>query len=241
MAFATKKDYCGLVAKFNSGTSVVLEIRDANENKSVQTYRAVDNSGAVIAEETFGSDSAPANSYALKATLDADDGDLQVGSAVITTVDGVKYALQSVTINTSAASPVQISAVAQQVESGASAANAVAFDVPAFTVTTRHVAQDIFSAISTQTNLSVTSLQAVISCNVTKDTITGEIISSDANTGTITITGTALQRSTANNAAAPAIAFADGWSVTSPLSCTNPETTYPTYSFTISKPLALAS
>ena len=237
MSFATKKDYCGLTTVF----STALDIRDDAENKTAQVYRPVSNEGEILAEEVYGEDSAPSNNYALKAAISASAGDLQIGTGVITTVDSKKYALESVTINTSAGSPVSISATSQELEEGATTTNAVAFAVPAFALSTRHIAQDIFSAITASANGTVTSLQCVINCTITKDSVAGTKVSSDANSGLLMITGTLLQKSTANNAAAPSITVASGFTLAAPLTRTNPESAYPEFSFTITKPLAIAS
>ena len=240
MSFKAKTDYCGLAATY----SAALQTRDDKENLSSQSYRPVSNEGEIFANEIFGDDSAPSNTYGLKAKLEATGASgkpakLCIGAAAVTTVGDKKYGLESVQINTGAGTPVAISAVAQELEEGASAANAIKFEVPAFTVETRHKAQDIFGAISAIVNATMTSCNAQIACTISKDKIAGTKVSSDCNSGLITITGTLLQKSTANDAAAVSLTVAAGWTLDQAPNRTNPESAYPEYAFTITRALEI--
>lgn len=235
MAFLQKTDFGGLATKFNSA----LQVRDDNANPSAENYRPVSNDGEIFANEVYGEDSAPSNSYALKATLENKANDpLMIGAGAITTVDSKKFALESLNINTGAGNPVSIDASTQELESGADGTG-TKFVVPPFTVETKHKAQDIFGAISAITNATMTKLDHAIGCTITKDKIAGTKISSGANAGLITITGTLLQKSTANNAAAVSLTVASGWTLDQAPARTNPESAYPEYAFTITKALEL--
>lgn len=234
MSFLAKKDYSGLSATYSSA----LAVRKDSPNISTQAYRPVDNDGEIFAEEIYGEDAAPSNDYGLKGQwATTAQAPLTIGAGVITTVDSKKYGRENITINTGAGSPVTVSATAQQLEDGASTDGTV-FKVPAFTLTTAHKAQDIFGAIDEVTNGSVTQLNYAISCTISKDKIAGVKYSSGANTGLLTITGKLLQKSTAGSAAEPGITLNTGFTLVN-LTPDNPESTYPEYSFTITRPLEL--
>ena len=235
MAFAQKTDYSSLTTKFDSA----LQVRDETENASAESYRPISNDGDIFANEVYGEDSAPSNNYALKGTLENKANDpLLIGAGAVKTVGNKKFGLETLNINTSAGTPVAISASVQELESDADNTG-TRFVVPPFTVTTKHKAQDIFGAIDSITNATMTTLNHVIGCTITRDKIEGTKLSSDANSGLITITGTLLQKSTANNAAAPTLTVANGWTLTQKPTRTNPESAYPEFAFTITKALEL--
>ena len=236
MSFLAKTDFCGLATAYPTA----LAVRDDKANLSEEAYRPVDNDGVIFAEEIYGEDSAPANSYALKGSWTTTAlAPLTVGAGAINTIDNKPYALASVTINTSAGSPVSVSATSDELEEGASTANAAVFVVPPFSLATTHKAQDIFGAIDTVTNATITQLNHVIGCTIRKDKLAGVKLSSGANTGLLTITGTLLQKSTLPNAAAVSITLNSGWTLAARPSRTNPESQYPEFAFTITRPLAL--
>lgn len=235
MAFLEKTDFCGLAAKFQNA----IQVRDDNENASSQTYAPATNDGDIFVEEVYGDDSAPSNNYAIKATVNNTANDpLKIGAGAVKTVNQKKFALETLTVNTSAGTPVAISATCQELEADA-ADTGTCFIIPPFKIETKHKAQDIFGAINSVTNATMTQLNHTIGCTITKDKIAGLNISSDANSGLITITGRLLQKSTAQNAAAPTITVTDGWTIRQKLTRTNPESSYPEYAFTLTRALAL--
>jgi len=240
MAFANKTDFCGLVAATTpSGGSAVLVIRSANENATAEKYQPQGQDGSFLATEVFGADSAPSNAYGLKANLSAAAGAIKLNKVtVIGTGDNAKnYALESLTIKTSAGAAPTVDATCQEIEAGATDAAQCHYSVPAFAVTTKHHAQDIFSAlVLSGSGCSFTELSATIGGSINKDKVEGVKISSDINSGVITITGTVLQ--TGDTAPTLGVTSNAGWVITGPLNCTNPEAAYKSYSFEVQKVLA---
>lgn len=230
MAFQTKTDYSGLTSLIGSS----LVIRDDNPNDSVETYFPQGQDGSFVAGEVYGQDSAPTNTFGLKANLVHTEGTIKLGK-VTSIGDGSsakKYKLESIEITTGSATPVGFSVTSQEVESGAT--DDCVYDVPAFAVTTKQHAQDIFSALTLNgSGCEFTQLTARIACSVNKDKVAGMKISSDINSGVIEITGTILQTGTTD----PTLAVAEGWVISQPPTAPTPETAYKTWSFTVRKNL----
>lgn len=233
MAFQTKTDYSGLTSVI--GSSIVL--RDDNPNDSIETYFPTGQDGSYVAGEVYGPDSAPTNSFGVKSTIEVDDGDIKLGK-VTTVGEGAsakKFKLESIEIVTAGGSVVTFSATSQEVE--ADATDDCVYEVPAFTLTTKQHAQDIFSALTlTGTGCEFTNLRARIVCTVGKDKVAGAKISSDIGQGMIEITGTILQTGTT----APTLAIASGktgWVISQPPTAPTPEAAYKEWSFTVRKNL----
>lgn len=233
MAFQAKTDFCGLSSI--TELAQLLLVRSDNENKTAENYQPQGQDGSIIANEVFGEDSAPSNSYGLKGDINLAAGKIKLNK--ITEINGKKYALESVTISTSGGSPVAISATCQEIESGASENGQCHYSVPALTILKKHHAQILFGAFTiTGAGCSLTECEAVIGGSISKDKVEGVKVSSDINSGLITVTGTVLQ----SGSTVPTIAAntTDGWVLTAPPTCANDEAVYKTYSFTVTKALA---
>lgn len=233
MAFQTKTDFCGLTDI--TELAQLLLVRDDNENKTSETYQPQGQDGSIIATEVFGEDSAPTNSYGLKGDINLAAGKIKLNK--ITEVDGKKFALETITISTSGGSPVAISATCQEIEAGANDNGQCHYSVPALVLSKKHHAQILFGAFTlTGAGCSLTECAATIGGSISKDKVEGVKVSSDINSGLITVTGTVLQ----TGSTAPTITAntADGWVLTAPPTCANAESVYKTYTFTVTKALA---
>ena len=82
MAFLVKKDFCGLSKKSDK-----ILVRDHQLNGSVEKYQPQGQDGSFDqGTEVFGEDTAPSNSYALKAPgVEFNDGDVKLGE--VTEID----------------------------------------------------------------------------------------------------------------------------------------------------------
>lgn len=187
--------------------------------------------------EIYGEDSAPSNSYGLKGDISLAAGKIKLNK-VKTIGDGQAakcYALESIQIGTGAGSAPTISATCQEIEAGVSDANQCHYSVPALTLTKKHHAQILFGAFTlTGNGCTLTECAATIGGSINKDKVEGVKISSDINSGVITVTGTVLQ----TGATEPTLAAANGFVITSPLNCTNPEAAYKSYTFELQLILA---
>jgi hypothetical protein len=231
MAFHAKTDYCGLSALTALAGKIV--VKDATDNDSVEKYQPQGADGSFVLTHVYGKDSAPANTYGVKANIGTEDGDVKLNALV--TVGEKKYALESFEIGTSAGSAPTLSATCQLVEDTATDAAQCHYPVPAFALTTKQHAQDIFSAFEIAGEGCVlTECSASVGGSITKDKNAGEIIASDISQGVITVTGTILQ----TGDVAPTLTAKGDFVVTAPPSCTNAETAYKTYSFELQRILA---
>jgi len=237
MAYSTKNDYCGLTTAINPATgSALIELRSDNENASQSTYAPVGETGGVIGIEVYGHAATPSNVYALKGQITATEGKIKLGA--VQTINTKKFRLTSVKFTTAANSAVGISAAAVMVEDAAVNNDAKNYVVPAFTLDTAHVAQDIFSAFSvtgTGANLIACDAEAKLDADI--DTLVGEPISNGVGNALLVVSGTILVKGDI----VPTIAVTtdSGFVVTKAPTCDNPETAYKSYAFEITKPLAL--
>lgn len=199
MAFAVKIDYCGLVEATKKNGTAVLKIRDHDVNGSIEKYQPNGQNGDFVGTDVYGEHLDPKNNYALTADLEVAVGGIKLNKFVeITEGEGEsavtkKYALEEVTITTKGGDPVKISASAKEIEDGAVASKQAYYWIPAFSVSTKQEAQDIFGAFTmTGTGCHLTDCEAKISCSVKPDDVEGVYVSSDCNSGVITVTGKVL-------------------------------------------------
>lgn len=199
MAFAVKIDYCGLIEATKKNGTAVLKIRDHNLNGSIEKYQPTGQNGDFVGTDVYGEHIDPKNTYALKADLEVAVGGIKLNKFVSITEgedsDAVtkKYALEEVTITTKGGDPVKISASAKEIEDDATDDRQAYYWIPAFSVSTKQEAQDIFGAFKmTGAGCHLTDCEAKISCSVKPDDVEGVYISSDCNSGVITVTGKVL-------------------------------------------------
>ena len=222
MSFKSKQDYYGLSAQ-----AANLVLTSTTENKSASVAEAKGEDGFVVATEMYGEVSAPSCEYVAK-------GDVALSSIKIGTITKIgdgSFCLSSLSFSTSAGAAPTASASGQQVEDGASVT--CTCTLPSISVEGLHHAQD-FGAFTvsgkgahlTQSTLNVTGTVST----ATKD---GEVIAHDITDVRLEVSGT-IQVSDSTYAA-PTVVLSADWVLTAPLSETNPDGDFPTYSFTATK------
>lgn len=219
MAFQDKTDYFGL-ATDSSG----LVITSSTENKSATVITAQDDKGDVVAEEIVGQTSAPSCTYVLakNATLTGQKLGFAMGG----------YVVSSISITTRPGSPPGITVTGESVPS--SSHSDCYYDTPACSVEVCHHAQILFSAFSlTGAGCHLTSANYTISGSLTKATKDGETIAYDISDGKIEAQVEIVQTGTA----APTLTPGEGFEVTSPLTKSEGDAAYPTWSATLTKRL----
>lgn len=222
MSWASKQDYCGL-----AGTAIVC--KGANENRSGSYLEKTGEHGDIIATKAYGTANAsPSNDYAVKA-----DATLSIVLGDVQTVDGKKYMLQSVSVGTGTATEPTLSATAVQVEDGAVTGNK--FVAPSLTLSPDYIAQFLFDGFTLSGDgCELTQCNAEMSCTVGLTTVNGDPVASDPHTAHIQLSITVIQTGTA----APTVTPADGWDLSAPLTCSDPDTDLPTWTCSVSKPIA---
>lgn len=224
MSFKTKQEYFGL------GSIAGLKLTATTENKSASNVEARGENGFVIAREVFGDRVAPSGDYQVIAntTLSA----IKLGQ--ITEVGSKKIALLTVRVSTSAGSAPTVAVSGQDIGSS-STTGACKVTLPAIVVSALHHAQTFgqFSISGTGAHLTDSSIE--FTAQLSEATKDGEVVAYDIVDGRVTISGT-IQVSDASYGA-PSVT-ATGYDFTSPLTETNPDSNFPTYSFTAVKSLA---
>ena len=220
MSWAAKQDYCGLA----DGTAIIC--KSATENRSGSYLEKTGEHGDIVATKLYGTANAsPSNEYAI-----AKEKTLAVTLGQVQTVDGKQYMLQSVSISTGSATEPTMSATAVQVEDGATTGNC--FKCPAFTLSPDDVAQFLFGAFTLGGDgCEITQVGAEISCTVGLSQVNGDPVASDPHTAHVQLSITVIQTGTAE----PTITPADGWELSAPLTCSDPDSDLPTWTCSVSK------
>jgi hypothetical protein len=246
MAFAPKTDFGGLTA-----LSDKIVVRDDALNGSVEKYQPQGQDGSFdMGTEVFGEDTAPSNTYGLKAPgLDLEAGVLKLNA--VTMVEGKAFALESLEFETGAGTPVKISTKSKEIETGTDANVQSFYSIPALKLETKQRAQIPFGAFTLSgKGCSLTSCKCTIGGSINVDKVAGVKISSDINSGLITLSGTILRSGNVAENEVPtitplaeAVELGNGktskWVLTKAPAPTekNPETEYQTYEFELELPL----
>lgn len=219
MALQQKTDYFGL-ATDSSG----LVITSSTENKSATVIQAQDAKGDVVAEEIVGETSAPSCTYVVKADATITGQKLGFASG--------GYVVSSISITTGAGTPPGITITGEAVPT--SSHTDCYYETPACKVEVCHHAQILFSAFSlTGDGCYLTSANYTISGSLTKATKDGEIVAYDIIDGKVEAVVEIVQTGTA----APTFAPGTDFRLTSPLTKTEADSAYPTWTATVTKNL----
>lgn len=123
-----------------------------------------------------------------------------------------------------------MTASGSQVESGTAHATCTA-ELPNIVIGGLHHAQTFGAFTLTGAGAHLTQSTFTAQCEVSTAEKDGVILAHDIVGGTVTVTGT-VQVSDASYPV-PTITPSAGWSITAPLTETNPDSNFPTYTFTI--------
>lgn len=219
MAFQEKTDYFGLATE--SGGIVLTS---STENKSATVIQAHDEKGDVVAQEIVGETSAPSCTYVVKSDATITGQKLGFASG--------GYVVSSISITTGAGTPPSITVTGEAVPS--SSHTDCYYDTPACTVEVCHHAQTLFSAFTLSGDgCYLTSANYTISGSLTKATKDGETVAYDIADGKIEAQVEIVQ----TGAASPSFAAGNDFAITSPLTKTDGDAAYPTWTATVTKNL----
>lgn len=226
MSWETKTDYCGLAVANK------IVIKSSTMNRSGQYLEKPGKSGAIVATKAFGTLDAPSCEYAIQAAHSFTAGAIKIGQ--ITTVDGKRYALQSLHYENGAGIEPVFSATAQQIESTSDGTTRT-MDVPAFSISPDEAAEMVMSAATVGgTGCELTKVTLDVSANVNNHTVKGVPVASDVTQGRATVQVEILQTSSTE----PTLTAGTGWDISEPLTCNDPDADLPTWTAKLSKPLA---
>lgn len=231
--FITKTDPFAI-----SGTGKYLSLVGVADNKSASMAEARNENGDTVAWHMYGVQYAPTYEYRVSGS-----GSLAIpvlGKAVTTTMaDGtsVKLIPTNWTLNTTAGGETTFSLTAESVPSGVTAICPFQIDCGSVTVGPCQHAKILFSCATLGgTGCYLQSANYSGSCTLGRATKDGDTIAAGVAGGRITAALTIIQ----TGSAVPTLTAGSGWDITAPLSCTNPDADYPTWTATLTKYLAAA-
>lgn len=220
MSFKTKTEPYGIA----DGTAIVVLSTTGGE--AATNVEANGEDGSIVANTVGPTLMNPSAELALKAAISKAAGVWKIGA--VTAADSKKFALASIRIATSAGGAPSISIAGNQVQDDA--VTGCYYPVPAFTLTTKHHAQILFSAFSLSgTGCHLVSAEYTISGSInviTKDLVP---IAFDVIQGKIEVSVTIKQTGTT----APTLAAGSDFQIVSPLAESNPDAEYPTFTATL--------
>lgn len=207
-----------------------LTVSDTTQGASISSAEARGEDGFVVAIENFGERDNPSCNYVCT-------GAATLSGIVLGSRDSTSgCVLSSLTINTSAGSAPTVSASGMEVPSAAVLTGGCTVTLPSISLSPLHHAQMLGGITFSGTGAHCTQCSMSISCDVSTAEIDGEIAAYDLTGGKMSVSAT-IQVSDAAYGE-PTITLPSGWKFTSPLSETNPNGDFPTYSFTAESPLA---
>lgn len=234
MSLLAKTDYFGL-----SGSGWVVS--DNSENKSVgYTAEAQGPDGFLVAVDAGPDNASPACDYVATSTATLTSVTLGSVQSVMVGGSSRKIALGSITINTAAGQNPTLNATGQEIENNGSAG--CTCTLGSITVSPLFHAQDF--GLFTVTNGQLTQSTLTINGDIGTAMVDGVIKASDLVGGSVTVTGTIVGVNDSGVISTPTITTltADLGNVgpgvvTQPLTLTNSNGQFPSYSFTVTYPL----
>lgn len=224
MSLKQKQDYYGLMT-----LDANLVLVSTTENKSASNVEAQGEDGFVVANEMFGVRAAPTCEYILK--HDVSMGTIKMG-AIKSITDMGNFVLTGFEVNTQAGSAPTVSASGSQVE--ADATPTCYAMLPAITIGALHHAQTFGAFTVSGAGAHLTQSTFSAQCTLSTAEKDGTILAHDIVGGTMTITGT-IQVSDPSYPVPTLTTLGTGWQITSPITETNPDSNFPTYTFTLTK------
>lgn len=215
------------------------EVQSTNENREIGSAEAQGDNGFTVAITTFGEKIKPTCDYIATSTANIDN--VVIGS--VTTVDSKQIALGSISIKTAAGQAPTMTASGSQIEDGGTAHCTTTLS--GITVSPLFHAQDF--GLFSVSNGQLTDSTLNIDGEIATAEVDGVIKSSDLVGGKVTVTGTVIGVNDSGAISTPTLSINTpsgsvlSGVVTQPLSETNPNGDYPSYSFTITWPLVADS
>lgn len=232
-SFIEKTDYCGI------GDSANLQVASHSVSESNSVAEAHGPCGQIVAFHEYGSQKSASNDYKVAGTKALT---IQLGKTK-SVGDGEFFALNNVSISTSAGGETTVSASAESVPSASTAY----FEAAGWSVDTSFCAKllgDFAEQADHEDNAYyLQSANYTFSCSINKAQKEGEDIAWDISDGKIEASFEVMQiGGSLAEPSFPTIPEVGGaWCVSSPWSVSNPDSDYPTWSITFTKYLTKTS
>ena len=233
MSWESKPDFCGL----GGGTSPVLKVKSANPNNSSQYLEKLGQNGAIAATKLYGTKNAsPSNEYTILKS-----GTITVQIGKVTTVDGKRYALASVTVKKTAGGEPTVSATAVRIEDTTDGEDQM------FEAVTLHVDPEETAEFAIGTNpvsgtdCEVTEVTTTVSGTVSPHTVNGDPVASGVHTGKVEVDITVGQYGTDEPEFDDDLGSSSGFEKSAIENPDEPDSDLPSWTVKYEKPLAKAS
>lgn len=229
MSFQAKKDYFGVAAA--TATSAILKLVSSQEGRTASVAEATDARGDVVARTVYGDYMHPSCDFSL-----ANDWAMSVilGTVNVFTVGSVNHnlCLRSVSIKTANGQAPSVVFSGDEVEADGVTDATVA--TVTGTLSYYHKAQILMSAFALDgEGCYLNAADYAIEADLTIPDKDGEHIRHDIHGGKVTAQITIVQ----GGDTVPTITAGTDWVITSPLTVTDPNADYPTYTATLVKVL----
>jgi len=242
-------DYFGLVTQQNTK----FKVKSSAENRTKQSASGANSYGDISVVDSYGDTSAPSAEYDIidaltEATFPA------LGTCATPTGASKPIVMGTVTINTSNGSAPSVSVSGQEVQTGATTLRE--YDLPCMSITTRHRAQDFVCTMSGTTRTPIMdikiganaadpvddygleSVSATFPVEFTLCQPQGTLVNYDLHGGTATVSYSInWYAQTAPTIELTTAATTAGYTMSSPVSKSDPENGYSQYTWTVSIPM----
>lgn len=223
MGLSTRLNYFGLPI---TGEGAFLAQTDSDNKKDyVVKASSKDRFGNILVRDFAVEEGAPTSSFKIEKA-----GTLTFKLGEVKTLETKKYASTNFKISTSSATPPTIDVSGEQL--GDSATDSSTYTLPEITLSPRHKAVILAGAFTlTGTGCELTECSLEGKCTITRARNRGVYLSHDVSDGELTVSATIEQ----TGSTPPTVTPATGWKVSVPLSDTNPEEGYTTWTVELVK------
>lgn len=229
MAFATKTDPFAIV-----GEAGLLECTAVTDNKSSSVAEAHDAKGTLIAHEVYGEQIAPSADYKVKKSGSIEG--VKLGN--VTEYDGKRVVLSHIHLHTGAGDEMTLTASGEQVEDSTDGTCPAKYTLPNIIVSVCRHAKALFNAFAVGgEGCHLQTADYDFACAVGKATVSGVLIAHGVYEAYGEAQVTIIQTGSVN----PTLSVPQNssWFVSAPLTKTNPDEDYPTWSATLRLHLAM--
>lgn len=226
MSWETKTDYCGL------GIANAIMCKVSSDGKTGQYLEKIGENGAIVATRAFGIVGNPSNEYTIVASHSYAANAIKLGSVVAQ--ESKKYALAGVHYKKVAGAEPTLSAESVQIEDGAAVSGFAYFGLPAFAVSPEEIAEDAMDSFTlTGADCALIECGFDATAEVKPHNVNGYPVASGISAGKIVVSASIGQY----GSVAPTLVAKSGWEVSSPLACDDPDSDFPTWKVSLTKPL----
>lgn len=221
-AFSTPVDYFNLDA-------TPLKLKSSSENKTKQTKEVPSARGDNAAREIYGERSAPTCEFEVIA-----DGNIALVLGAVNTEATVVYMLTGATITTKPNTPPAVSVSGLSLQAGATVSSTIT--VGNIAITKLHKAQLLGAAFTLGgAGCELNECTLEISSRPSLAEVAGAIVAHDIAADKMLCKASIVQTVAAT---IPTVTAAEGWEITKPLTCANPDADFPVWTCELAKDLA---